>query len=560
MGKVMKTVPLVILCALIIAASAARGSWPANGTAICAAIGDQQTPQIISDGAGGAIITWQDNRNGNLDIFVQRVNAWGFVLWTTNGLAVCTAAGEQYSPMIASDGEGGAIVTWHDFRNPLAPDIYAQRVDASGAVQWTANGVAVCTATDAQVFPVIAADGAGGAIITWRDNRGGVFGIYAQKVNAAGLAQWTTDGVALCRADGDQDSPMIIEDGSGGAIVTWAGYRSESYDIYAARVSASGVALWTPNGVSLCVGTGAYPRITADGAGGAIVAWQDCRAFAWDIYGQRINSAGAVQWPVNGIAICAAPDDQVYPAVASDGAGGAIVTWPDYYRYDLSGLDIYAQRVSAVGTLQWPMEGVELCTAPEEQSNPVITADGAGGAIVAWCDLRFSDSYNIYAQRVNAAGSVQWTVDGVALCAATNIQSEPVIVSDGSGGALATWSDYRNGESTDIYAQRVNANGSTTGANVPGVSITLGQNYPNPFNPLTTVTYSISEKCNVTLTICDVSGTCIRRLLDGEQEKGSYRVEWNGRDDMGRPVASGVFFCRLAAGNETISRKMILLR
>ena len=153
-------------------------------------------------------------------------------------------------------------------------------------------------------------------------------------------------------------------------------------------------------------------------------------------------------------------------------------------------------------------------------------------------------------------------VDGVTLCEATNIQGEPMVVSDGSGGAIATWSDYRSGESSDIYAQRVLTDGSqpVTGAIVPGMSITLEQNYPNPFNPMTTVTYSISEKCSVTLTVYDASGKRILRLVDREQEKGSHRVEWNGRDDMGRPIASGVFFCRLTAGNETIARKMILSR
>ena len=80
-----------------------------------------------------------------------------------------------------------------------------------------------------------------------------------------------------------------------------------------------------------------------------------CHVAGWphlikfDIYAQRINSAGAVQWPVNGTAICTASDDQEYPAIASDGAGGAIVTWSDFRRYDFTSLDIYAQRVNAAG-------------------------------------------------------------------------------------------------------------------------------------------------------------------------------------------------------------------
>ena len=86
---------------------------------------------------------------------------------------------------IVSDGAGGAIVTWLDLRNGTHMDIYSQRVDASGVVQWTADGVALCTASDSQADHAIVSDGAGGAIVVWRDRRSGWDEIYAQRVNAS---------------------------------------------------------------------------------------------------------------------------------------------------------------------------------------------------------------------------------------------------------------------------------------------------------------------------------------------------------------------------------------
>ena len=138
------------------------GEWrgPLHGN------GDQYIPTITSDGAGGAIVTWEDSRSGNYDIYAQRVNASGAVQWTADGVALCTATGSQWAPTITSDGAGGAIVTWQDYRSGNY-DIYAQRVNASGAVQWTADGVALCTATGYQGAPTITSDGAGGAIVTW---------------------------------------------------------------------------------------------------------------------------------------------------------------------------------------------------------------------------------------------------------------------------------------------------------------------------------------------------------------------------------------------------------
>jgi len=412
-----KTMPLVALCTLIIAV----------------------------DGAGGAIVTRYDLRGSNWNVYVQRVNASGAVQWTANGVAICTATGDQFTPTIVSDGTGGAIVTWYDNRSGNN-DIYAQRINASGVVQWTTNGVALCTAPEDQFTPTIASDGAGGAIVTWQDYRIGNWDIFAQRVNASGAILWTTDGVALCTSTGDQSYPTITSDGAGGAVVTWQDNRSGSYtDIYAQRVNASGSVQWTTDGVAFSTATGwqMYPTITSDGAGGAIVTWQDNRSGNWDIFAQRVNAAGALQWTTEDVALCAVTGGQQSPQITSDGAGGAIITWQDLRSgaYD----DIYAQRVNASGVVQWTANGVALCTSTGDQSYPTITSDGAGGAIVTWQDNRSGSLWDIHAQRVNASGAVQWTANGVALCAATGAQMQPQITSDGAGGAIVTWYDYRSG-------------------------------------------------------------------------------------------------------------------
>jgi predicted lipoprotein with Yx(FWY)xxD motif len=462
MSRVTKAVPLAVLCVLIIAVPSVWAYWVQDGLALCTATGDQLSPTITSDGAGGAIVTWHDYRSGNYDIYVQRLNASGSVQWTTDGVAICTAANIQSFPTIVSDGAGGAIVTWYDYRSGSNNDIYAQRVNASGAVQWTANGVALCTATGDQWSPMITSDGAGGAIVTWYDYRSGNSDIYAQRLNASGTPQWTANGVAICTAAADQQLPQITSDGTGGAIVTWTDFRSGSNtDIYAQRLNASGAVQWTTDGVALCAATNSQssPTIISDGAGGAIVTWTDYRSGTnYDIYAQRVNASGAVQWTANGVALCTATNSQSSPKITSDGAGGAIVAWYDYR----SGInyDIYIQKLNASGTPQWTANGVALCTAAADQQLPQITSDGTGGAIVTWYDYRSGNNNDIYAQRVNASGAVQWTANGVALCTATGHQYNPQITSDGAGGAIVTWYDYRSGNS-DIYAQQVSGSGKT---------------------------------------------------------------------------------------------------
>src|SRR5262252_5414701 len=159
----------------------ARADWPACGRGIAVAPGSQQHSAIATDGAGGAIVVWQDQRGPSVNIFARRVLATGEpdAAWPVEGRALLTdpaALGtdvEQDSPAIVSDGRGGAIVAWQDNRSPLTgTDLYAQHALAKGVVdpRWPVNGAPVCTAAGAQQFLAITATGSG-AIITWQDDR-----------------------------------------------------------------------------------------------------------------------------------------------------------------------------------------------------------------------------------------------------------------------------------------------------------------------------------------------------------------------------------------------------
>ena len=88
----------------------------------------------------------------------------------------------------------------------------------------------------------------------------------------------------------------------------------------------------------------------------------------------------------------------------------------------------------------------------------------------------------------------------------------------------------------------------------------LRQNYPNPFNPQTTIAFSVPEAGPVRLLIYDVTGRSVRTLVDGRLTAGPHAVPWDGRDDLRRPVSSGVYYCRLECGAGTVTRKMVLLK
>jgi hypothetical protein len=88
----------------------------------------------------------------------------------------------------------------------------------------------------------------------------------------------------------------------------------------------------------------------------------------------------------------------------------------------------------------------------------------------------------------------------------------------------------------------------------------LRQNYPNPFNPTTQIAFSLPEDARVLLEVYDVAGRLVQTLMSRDQAAGVYRVQWDGRNQAGQPVASGIYLYRLQAGSSMETRTMMLLK
>jgi hypothetical protein len=458
---------IVLSFAATVAGGHASAQWstdPLAGVSVCADDSSQTGPRIVGDGTDGAIIVWEDARESGsvADIYAQRLSGAGVPRWQTNGIPVCTAPGIQRRPEIVSDGTGGAIVVWEDGRNGSF-DIFAQRIDNAGAMRWQINGVPICTAAWAQQFPAIISDGTGGAIMTWQDSRVAGYAVYAQRINAVGSVQWAQNGIVVCDYGSSQLFPRIASDGRSGAIIAWEDGRlpSSGRDVYAQLINSDGFPQWQPNGVPICLASNHQQAIQLipDGLSGAIIVWQDLRIGSMnsDIYAQRVNQSGVMQWITNGISVCIATGEQFSPRVITDQNGGAIIAWIDG-RYGYAPR-VFAQRINGSGSAQWQTSCIDICPSARNVERMQLAVDGSGGALFAWQDRRSgANNINIYAQRIDVTGTrdSHWPPGGLVVNAASGDQTDPQLLAPLGRKAIVVWCDMRSeNTASDIYASAV---------------------------------------------------------------------------------------------------------
>jgi Bacterial Ig-like domain/FG-GAP-like repeat/FlgD Ig-like domain len=144
----------------------------------------------------------------------------------------------------------------------------------------------------------------------------------------------------------------------------------------------------------------------------------------------------------------------------------------------------------------------------------------------------------------------------------------PRTLNSSTSGSCATLHDRNNDGALDItgvdeiddWVYFFQNDPLPTGVRPAGVTVALLQNHPNPFNPSTTIAFTLATPAQVELTIFDARGARVTTLAHGAYPAGTTDVRWNGTDSDGRPVSSGVYFCRLATGREVLTRKMVLLK
>jgi hypothetical protein len=645
-------------------------------------VGAGTYPAVATDAAGNSYFAW---RNGtNTQVLAQKLNPSGTPQWQAGGLPITTVGININTTQIAvvSDESGGCFVVWRDLRNSgtTAGDLYMQRVLSNGAVAWAANGIPLCNLAGEQQDPSLIADQAGGMIAVWADKRGADKDLYAQRVDQTGAALWAPNGAAIATAACDQFDQAMISDGSGGAFLTWTDcrtYYASGNDIYAQRIDSNGAAQWTANGVLVCSNTGdqALPRLTTDGAGGIIVGWINPTPFV-----QRLSGAGAALWATNGVEVHLTLLNANL-AVVTDGGGGAFVlgrapsgsgaigrilptgepAWVRNWRPTISSIaDVpldeggwvrvnisrppFADIPNGNGPLvngysvwreQQTTAGAARLTDPRHLLPSRATPSEIGFPPGSWEAVGYlpamqRPTYTLIAPTYKdstAGGSGDENFIAIAHTTTSTLYlSSPIVAAHSvdnlapgapqslTGGLIGPtsveihWAPGREsdlwhysvykGTSPSFVPSAANRLGQPTGTSFqddayePGIShykvsatdrhdnessysllppsqITsvppgtmpartfLGHPSPNPFRAETSIEYGVASEGPVSLAVYDLRGRLVARLVEGNQTPGVRRAVWNGLDEGHHRAQTGVFWVRMKGVGFSGSEKMV---
>lgn len=299
--------------------SSGNSVWASGGVPVSGFLSEHLNERIQSDGEGGVYVTFQDFRNGfDFDVYVQHLDGNGNRLWNT-GVLACNAPGTQTNPKIDPDYlTGGVVVTWTDKRNGLDYDVYAQRIDPAGNLLWGTTGKPICVQSGNQsAIEVYSNSSVEGVVFAWKDNRGTTgYDIYADRLDMNGNSLWQNNGMAICNSVGDQLNPNITGDGYGGVAIVWQDASLGSFDIKAQRIYKEGFIYYPLNGIVISDATNIQtsPKSVSDGFGNGIFAWEDSRLGSPDIYCAKLNWGG----PYIGIENDILPEWNVFPNPVKD--------------------------------------------------------------------------------------------------------------------------------------------------------------------------------------------------------------------------------------------------
>ena len=525
--------------------------------------GFKDNPALSVKENGDFVVVWSDHRGKSYDIYSQKV-VGGILSGTNLKLNDDLEGAIQKEPAITEDLDKNFIITWTDQRNG-SDDIYIKKYSRFGDLIFSDRRVNTNTSSSLCAQSDLAIDGSRNIMVVWQDSRDGL-NIYAQRYDPSGNSLDTNFKVNNSTGTILHNSPACAKAYDGKAVLVWSAALSGIKNIYAQRLDSSGILVDTSFKVNdnLQAVDHLSPKVGIDSVGNFTIAWYDRRDSEERIYLQRYNSSG-VKIGSNFASFC----DSLNPVqrefdLAVNSKGNMVLAWT---QLEGDKINLYAQRYLSSGS---PLGNNflvnDISGIPEA---PSVSIDDDTFFVVVWTDYRAGNP-DIYYQVYYFNEGIPLGANSILSTDLTNALNFSPDVVLSPPNIYTAWVDNRDsGAGFDIYANTIRYRQTKVEEEevTHPFAFELGQNYPNPFNPTTAISFragSLEQRAgrpvHTTLTIYNILGEKVKTLVDDKREPGNYRVIWDGKDEAGKEVSSGIYFYRLKVGKNSITKRMVLLR
>jgi hypothetical protein len=421
---------------------------------------DQYFRSFAMNNSGSLVVSWTEEKEGSWDIYARCFDSTGAPVGASFRVNDNERTGCQYLSVVSMDESGNFVVCWQDDRNGDW-DIYAQRYD--GLCNPTGSNFRVNESfvASSQSYPSIAMDTSGRFVICWTDERSGDKDVYARRYDADGFPLDSSFRVNFDSGATDQLNSAVSMGRSGYFVICWQDRRGSNGDIYAQRYNSLGEPLGPNLRVNEIMGavySWSTPTVSVADSANFVVCWKDWRYLNWDIYGQRYIS-GVPEGGNFKINNDLGTSNQWAPSVSMKSNEGFIVCWWDD-RGESS--DIYAQIYDEEGSPIGANFRVNDDQGANFQVYPWVAMGKPSSLVICWQDYR-NGNWDIYGQRY-----LSWVPEGINFKInddlGTSNQWTPSVSMRENGSFVICWSDERNGKS-DIFAQRYDEDCNSAGSN-----------------------------------------------------------------------------------------------
>jgi hypothetical protein len=470
----MKKICLLLFGLLPFFSNAQFANDSTNNVVIQDAIGSEQaTPLISSRSDGGVYISWFDQSSGMYVLRMQRLDALGNKLWGPNGVVVSNA--NQNTALfrydLKTDNDGNAIVAFQDQRTG-SMQVVAQKMDSTGAPVWANNGVVLADADAAQgLAPVIGVLSNNNVVVAWNayssTNQKWVCYIELNPATGASINGAGPDKIKPATGiTPNYSRPSIASNANNEYYLMYVqetgNFPGLTSKLYVKRMATNYVSLWAApiQFTTKTITAFFFPRIISDGGTGFLCAFNTgnpANAALTCVYLQHVDSIGAT-WSTNGTALTSSTTinsylgDYYYNSTTNQTWVGLQVT---NSGQSASGNSI--QRVNNAGLNLCGTDGIVVDAQTSNMTIPVGIAQDDNNAILVYYTGGFNQ-VSIKATLIDSMGVKQWAFNEKAINVTASNKDDIGISRVNNHQLIVSWTDTRN--DNGIYAQNINDDGT----------------------------------------------------------------------------------------------------